>query len=686
MGYYETKIDEAVGSASDAAKAAASMAGQVVSIATSAAQAAVQDGIGDAVADELGDTGSAAHAALVSAAGTISDPTIAAQVSAPASLTAAALNSTFAAKGGQSRSLADFGVLPGNTAAQNRTGFTAAAASGLVDFTLPPGTYQWSAATQGAWMMSFTGAESIRIRGLGAVINDTTAYTNAGAFTGLFLLDGCKDFAVSGIEYVGPVLASPTTDLGYRGAFLVRAINGTDGVAIDMRARNVRYGVQTGDYSDGSKGNCKNFSIALRGSMIGYPLAAYYANGIRFDVDVDGVHRAAYIAGCDDVRGVARWRDQYIADTVVILSDALTAGSDAAAEADPVGAPTTSRGCTNIDVTSIDKGSATYQASSMCAGIGLSRADPVEYKNIKVKVSTRGTDTNSVTVGGFRVVSGVKSLYPRYAWNWHSGIILDQISVSGTVDQSARTTTAPTSAALNFVTYDTDATHAATVRGVRVDGLTHLPAPNGSVANQNDFSAPGLTTPATISGLNAPGVDLNIFTNATYETVLDNCKVATLRPGSVTGGSKITLGLGTVVAAHVSAGTILNTILNGGSVGGAGVVVKQREFPRSLSGASASWAGLPAGSIVLGVQGRIQTAITGATGFQVGVAGDLTRYADVNATAVGATFGPANAATTEVSPRLYPSLGTLVVTAKGGSFTTGTIRLIVTLMEFSAPA
>ena len=97
MGYYETKIDEALGSASDAAKAAASMAGQVVSIATSAAQAAVTIGIGDAVADELGDTGSAAHAALVSAAGTISDPTIAAQVSAPASLTRAALNSTIAA-------------------------------------------------------------------------------------------------------------------------------------------------------------------------------------------------------------------------------------------------------------------------------------------------------------------------------------------------------------------------------------------------------------------------------------------------------------------------------------------------------------------------------------------------------------------------------------------------------------
>ena len=98
MGYYETKIDEALGSASDAAKAAASMAGQVVSIATSAAQAAVTIGIGDAVADELGDTGSAAHAALVSAAGTISDPTIAAQVSAPASLTRAALNSTYAPK------------------------------------------------------------------------------------------------------------------------------------------------------------------------------------------------------------------------------------------------------------------------------------------------------------------------------------------------------------------------------------------------------------------------------------------------------------------------------------------------------------------------------------------------------------------------------------------------------------
>lgn len=604
----------------------------------------------------------------------------------PKPLTIAAAATTYGKKSDQSRSLADYGVLPGNTAAQNRQGFLDAQNSGYVDFTLPPGTYQWAAAGNGQWMMTFTGKKRIRIRGIDAVINDTTAYSNNGPIEGVFLFDNCKDVEVSGIEYVGQALASPGTLHGYQGATLVRAINGTDGVKVDMRASHCRYGVQTGDYSNAATGGCKNFDVKLRGTMIGYGIAAYRADGIRHDLDVDGVHRAAYIAGCNDVTGVARWRDQYIAPTAYVLTDCLTSGTDAAAQADPVGAATTSRGCTNIDVTVIDKGSTVFQTQSMCAGITLSRVDPCRYENIRVKVYVVGTDTVSTRVGGFTLASsGVPGIWSRYTYNWEPTIVLDNIAISGIVDHSAQTLASNATGELYIYTKD-DAGEAsgkyATVRGLTVDGLTILkssaasPRPVVIVAREP-------AVPILLRNLNAPGLTLSLHTSNTVTTKLEGVTAASIDHSSLAGGSLVSMGAGCNIASR-SGSMPVRTGGNAG-IGGAGGIITQKETTLTLSGASTTWtAAIPGGSMLLGVQGRVQTAITGASGIQVGVTGDATRFRNGDGTAVGTTFGP-NGQAVATNPLWYLANTDIIITARTANFTGGTLRVVLTYISFNAP-
>lgn len=84
------------------------------------------------------------------------------------------------------------------------------------------------------------------------------------------------------------------------------------------------------------------------------------------------------------------------------------------------------------------------------------------------------------------------------------------------------------------------------------------------------------------------------------------------------------------------------------------------------------------------MQGRVQTAIAGASGIQVGVTGDLTRFRNGDGTAVGTTFGPsAQAAAT--SPLWYLTNTDIIVTARTANFTGGTLRLILTYGAFNAP-
>jgi len=619
-------------------------------------------------------------------AGVSSDAAVKTAISDPASQSGSYLNATYGRKDTAPRSLADFGVLPGNTAAQNRAGFTAAAASGFRDFTLPPGTYQWSATAEGQWMMTFAGAKRIRVRGLNAVINDTTTYTNNGALTGLFLLDNCKDVEISGIEYVGPVLDSPGTLLGYQGATLVSAINGTDGVKVDIRASNCRYGVSSGNYAVASQGQCKNFDINLRGSMVGYTTALYYADGVHLDIDVDGVHRAMYLAGVNSARGVVRYRNQYIAPIAALLTDCLIAGTDSAAQANPSTAPTSSRGCSNIDIDVIETGSSVWVADSYVAGISLSRVDPCAFRNIKVRVSTTATDTTSTTIHGWIINSTANAVWSRYTYNWESTVLLENIKIGGLVDKAA-TTVAVASGSNGPLTIRTDdtgtPTHMATIRNLTVEDLLVRVGSQSYIAR---IYVRGLATPMVVDrlvGPNAAGTSALyvVVAGSTTQPVIFNGSLFATLDLSVVPTALVTLGQGTAISAPDADRTVA---LRGGTLRGAGPrqVSKIITTP-ALSGASVTLTGaIPAGVKVDSVQGRITTAIAGASGFQLGVTGDLTRYADLSVTGSGNLVQPSNHAASAITSAVYASATDLIVTAKTANFTAGVIRLVVNYWEY----
>lgn len=120
-----------------------------------------------------------------------------------------------------------------------------------------------------------------------------------------------------------------------------------------------------------------------------------------------------------------------------------------------------------------------------------------------------------------------------------------------------------------------------------------------------------------------------------------------------------------------------------GSAGGAVTLTRVAELDHALDagGVSTTAAIIPDKAIVLGVTARVTTAITGATSWSVGVPGAPDRYGSgfgtgLNAFAHGVTG----------QPQAYFGPTALELTASGGSFVDGTVRLAVHYFEIAPPA
>ncbi len=94
-------------------------------------------------------------------------------------------------------------------------------------------------------------------------------------------------------------------------------------------------------------------------------------------------------------------------------------------------------------------------------------------------------------------------------------------------------------------------------------------------------------------------------------------------------------------------------------------------------------AAIPGNAVVVGVTGRVLTAISGAgvTGWRLGVAGSENRYGSglglaVGSYALGLTGGPMT----------YYAATDLVIAAEGGSFDGGAIRIAVHHLQLTPPA
>lgn len=101
----------------------------------------------------------------------------------------------------------------------------------------------------------------------------------------------------------------------------------------------------------------------------------------------------------------------------------------------------------------------------------------------------------------------------------------------------------------------------------------------------------------------------------------------------------------------------------------------------TLSGASVATAVMiPNRAVVMGVSTRTSVAITGATSYSCGVSGDAGKF--------GASLGVAKNASNVgvVGPTAYYADTPVVITAAGGSFTGGKVRVSMHVMRFDAPA
>jgi hypothetical protein len=97
----------------------------------------------------------------------------------------------------------------------------------------------------------------------------------------------------------------------------------------------------------------------------------------------------------------------------------------------------------------------------------------------------------------------------------------------------------------------------------------------------------------------------------------------------------------------------------------------------ALSGASATTTGtfIPDGAVVVGVTTRVGTALTGATGYQVGDGTDADRWGDITGTAIGTTSDNAN--WTAGTIECFTAGGNVTLTANGSNFTAGAIEICV---------
>ncbi len=119
----------------------------------------------------------------------------------------------------------------------------------------------------------------------------------------------------------------------------------------------------------------------------------------------------------------------------------------------------------------------------------------------------------------------------------------------------------------------------------------------------------------------------------------------------------------------------------GGAPGGAVTLTRIIEIDQPLSGPSvATPAFIPDKAIVLGVTARVTQAIAGASAWSLGVLGSPDRYGSgygtgLNAFAHGVTG----------QPQAYFGATALEISAEGGDFTSGTVRLAVHYAALTPP-
>jgi hypothetical protein len=118
------------------------------------------------------------------------------------------------------------------------------------------------------------------------------------------------------------------------------------------------------------------------------------------------------------------------------------------------------------------------------------------------------------------------------------------------------------------------------------------------------------------------------------------------------------------------------------SQGGALTALRIVEIDHSVTAGSSSAtpAFIPDKAIVLGVTARVTAAITGASSWDLGVSGSPDRYGTGFGTGAGSYAHGVSG-----TPLAYYGGSSLLLTAQGGSFAGGTVRIAAHYFELSPP-
>jgi hypothetical protein len=124
-----------------------------------------------------------------------------------------------------------------------------------------------------------------------------------------------------------------------------------------------------------------------------------------------------------------------------------------------------------------------------------------------------------------------------------------------------------------------------------------------------------------------------------------------------------------------------STDLTEGALGGRTRAAVIETSVTGLSGSSMTTVlTIPAGALVIGVSARVTTAITGATGFVLGIAAESAAFG------AGFGIGAGSLAQLPIPPRAFALATPVRVSAEGGSFTGGALRLACHTLSIGAPA
>ena len=117
-----------------------------------------------------------------------------------------------------------------------------------------------------------------------------------------------------------------------------------------------------------------------------------------------------------------------------------------------------------------------------------------------------------------------------------------------------------------------------------------------------------------------------------------------------------------------------------GATGSAVTIASVEELLSGFTGASVtSSIAIPDRAIVLGVSTRTVTAISGATSYDCGIAGTPSKFGG----SLGIAAGSTNVGV--IGPQAFYSATPIVLTANGGSFTGGAVRVAIQYLLPSAP-